>query len=609
MGIKIKNLQTGEFEKFNIPALKGEKGEPGEIEPSEKVDYIGKQHSKLRDTMNANVDYIIKTAIGEFNYLDYEGQYITATDTIEGRSKSAILKGQTLVNVDSYYDKTYFNQSNIDSISEDGYIQVSATGGYRNVYTYISSLIKPSTQYLFIIEIKENTLDGSFFILTDGNPSSCFGGSFTQTITSKTTGLFKYKVTTINDLTNCQLCLRNFVDSSATSGKIVFRTMLIEYQEGMENLDIPFFRGMQSVKMPVLTTTGKNLFDGEFTKINGLYGVYSINDGTHTYSLTDNDTSVDLSNTSFGDWDGKNKNTINWASKHNDIYATKRTIVNRHLVFYPNNEETFNKIKQRFNIQIEQGSIATSYEPHKSNILTCNEEVELRSVDNVQDEMDCLTGEVVERVAEVIFDGSDDENWELLDSPLDNNISFKILLAVPTSSYAKCISNKFNDIGSSMANKTIDGISISNSGKYFCLKISVELVNSIDSLKSYLSQNPLTVQYQLATKSIKTVDLSDNHVYSYEGTTHYTCSSEDGSLVPTLSVKIPTDTQLTIKEQKATTQTLLIKNMDLQQSIKEVQAMNLAFNTALYNSFNSIREEVEDIKKHVSTNENLEGSF
>ena len=99
MGIKIKNLQTGEFEKFNIPALKGEKGEPGEIEPSEKVDYIGKQHSKLRDTMNANVDYIIKTAIGEFNYLDYEGQHITATNSIEGHARSAILKGQTLVNL------------------------------------------------------------------------------------------------------------------------------------------------------------------------------------------------------------------------------------------------------------------------------------------------------------------------------------------------------------------------------------------------------------------------------------------------------------------------------------------------------------------------------
>ena len=114
MGIKIKNLQTGEFEKFNIPALKGEKGEPGEIEPSEKVDYIGKQHSKLRDTMNANVDYIIKTAIGEFNYLDYEGQHITATNSIEGHARSAILSGQTLVNLVANPTHTFTQTSTIN---------------------------------------------------------------------------------------------------------------------------------------------------------------------------------------------------------------------------------------------------------------------------------------------------------------------------------------------------------------------------------------------------------------------------------------------------------------------------------------------------------------
>ena len=134
-------------------------------------------------------------------------------------------------------------------------------------------------------------------------------------------------------------------------------------------------------------------------------------------------------------------------------------------------------------------------------------------------------------------------------------------------------------------------------------------INTLELFKDYLSKNNLIITAERSQKSIKTVDLNDYHVYSYGSTTHYSCSSEEGSLVPTLSVKVPTDTQLTIQEQKATTQTLLIKNMDLQQSIKEVQAMNLAFNTALYNSFNSIREEVEDIKKHVSTNENLEGSF
>ena len=128
MGIKIKNLQTGEFEKFNIPALKGEKGEPGEIEPSEKVDYIGKQHSKLRDTMNANVDYIIKTAIGEFNYLDYEGQHITATNSLEGHAKSAILKGNTLINmakqkeIEMIFNDRYQHYTVINNVQPGGLI-------------------------------------------------------------------------------------------------------------------------------------------------------------------------------------------------------------------------------------------------------------------------------------------------------------------------------------------------------------------------------------------------------------------------------------------------------------------------------------------------------
>ena len=44
-----------------------------------------------------------------------------------------------------------------------------------------------------------------------------------------------------------------------TSGQITFgKPMLIEYQEGMENWDIPYFEGVQSVKMPVLSTS--NLF-------------------------------------------------------------------------------------------------------------------------------------------------------------------------------------------------------------------------------------------------------------------------------------------------------------------------------------------------------------
>ena len=152
MGIKIKNLQTGEFEKFNIPALKGEKGEPGEVEPSEKVDYIGKQHSKLRDTMNANVDYIIKTAIGEFNYLDYEGQHITATNSIEGHAKSAILKGNTLVNVLGY--KALKNSNEGASYTYDGKYLTNPNATDHSPWNNmksVSNLIKPNTNYFVML--------------------------------------------------------------------------------------------------------------------------------------------------------------------------------------------------------------------------------------------------------------------------------------------------------------------------------------------------------------------------------------------------------------------------------------------------------------------------
>ena len=99
MGFKIKNSLTGEFEKLPILTLKGEKGETGGVEEYNKVDYMGNKYETLKQANDANVEYAVKTAIGEFNYLDYEGQQITATNTLEGHSKSAILKGQTMVNL------------------------------------------------------------------------------------------------------------------------------------------------------------------------------------------------------------------------------------------------------------------------------------------------------------------------------------------------------------------------------------------------------------------------------------------------------------------------------------------------------------------------------
>ena len=73
----------------------------------------------------------------------------------------------------------------------------------------------------------------------------------------------------------------------------------------------------------------------------------------------------------------------------------------------------------------------------------------------------------------------------------------------------------------------------------------------------------------LQEEFVKTVDLSDNHVYSYKDTTHYACSSEEGSLVPTLSIDVPTNLPAVVTRQRVTIQELEKENVALKNEIEE----------------------------------------
>ena len=76
-------------------------------------------------------------------------------------------------------------------------------------------------------------------------------------------GRYQWLSTTKSELTD-EIFIALRCQNAFARGAIKIRDiMIIEYQDGMENWDIPYFEGMQSVKMPVLTTTGNNLFDGE----------------------------------------------------------------------------------------------------------------------------------------------------------------------------------------------------------------------------------------------------------------------------------------------------------------------------------------------------------
>ena len=83
-----------------------------------KVDYTGQEHKSLKESMDANVEF----TLGEVNRVHYEGQNITALDTIAGQAKNATLKGQTLVNL---LDRNNMSLESLEYTFVDGIFNIT----------------------------------------------------------------------------------------------------------------------------------------------------------------------------------------------------------------------------------------------------------------------------------------------------------------------------------------------------------------------------------------------------------------------------------------------------------------------------------------------------
>lgn len=509
-----------------------------------EFDYMGNNQNTVKKAIDSSIDWVL----GEVNTAHHEGQHITATDTIEGHAKSAILKGQTLVNsfITSYYQH----------------------GGVWGIIFFKSELMVKGKKYIIVLQnLPENcqwavtNYDGSVILL---NYTDQLRGVFTSSLNGfeDTFALHINDGETIRSLEELQ--------------KV--KPMLIEYQEGMENWDIPYFEGMTSVKMPVLTTTGKNLLDVNGLKQENAYidntdGNIKSSNGHIAFldyiAIPNNGNILFFNNSAYSGVYLKlafydiNKTYISGVTLNTgDIKAS-----------IPSNAKycrvsAFNHANG-FDLQLEVGDVKTSYEPFKSNILSTSEDVVLRGIGNVEDELNLLTGEVTQRIGEIVLDGDEIfQTWitgtqtadgmfgiyfkdENIDSG-ENGNGLIICDKLPIS-YRSNLENTTN-------NSVIKG------NGYIGITMNA---NSHNEVKEWLSQNPITVQYRLRTESIKTVDLSDNHVYSYEGTTHYDCSSAEGSLVPTLSIDVPTNLPAVVTRQRATIQELEKENVALKNEIEE----------------------------------------
>ena len=162
-------------------------------------------------------------------------------------------------------------------------------------------------------------------------------------------------------------------------------------------------------------------------------------------------------------------------------------------------------------IQIEEGSSATSYESYKEKITNIYLDEPLRNIGDYVDYIDYANGKVVRNVGETIFKGN--ENWNKFSS----TNKYYVLNGLPTIYKPKILvlSNRFfgrlSGSGKQMKDDKytyIDGdIWLQSVEDYPRLYIYKDGITTVQNLKTWLSNNNITVVYPLNKPKEETIDL------------------------------------------------------------------------------------------------------
>ena len=349
------------------------------------------------------------------------------------------------------------------------------------------------------------------------------------------------------------------IKSAILSGSTKYRD--IDTGDILDTFDETKNLELVSVKMPGLTTTGKNIIDGQFKPgmLNGnitTFPWFIDGDlGSATRAYLDNPLNLisgkkytvscinpnyifavhekELGSTTL-------KNDSGWIiNKPYTFTATNNCYA---LYVRKNNDsviKTQDELKEIYNsIMIEEGETATSYEPHQSNILTVNEPVELRGIGEVQDTLDCLTGELTQRIGEIVLNGSED--WQL---NIDIGTFRRFTLPISDLKYD---TNKYviDNIPYDSSDEPNFHYKIDGRGKilFVYLEKAKLISDSVKGCKDYFSKRNSVLRYELATPTIKTVDLTiknqDNKIiqslHTHPSTTHINLSSD--GLIPNAEI-------------------------------------------------------------------------
>ena len=475
-------------------------------------------------------------------------------EVVDGVSKSAILSGCTKwANANGDVFDTFFNPITEFNF-ENGYLLTDGTLTYDGGHF--------ATQFIDVTNFDgiEIGKDGTYY------GKLCFYDSdknFISWVSKEgTTGIVK--VTSIPS--NAK-----YIRYSATT-----KNIFIKDNEGRD-LSLPL--SLVSVKMPVLTTVGKNLFElpQSDKMLKGSIGKYIKLNLKPNTNYTYNSILDKKGNTAEFDFYGWISNDTNsnftgyevfhW--KLNKTFSKTFNTGNDEWYFHVYGEQKGDDYRNYLiNFQLEQGSTATSYEPYKSNILHTPEDLELRGIGDIKDELNVMTGELTQKFAmwRITAEGSHwSRNVDFIPADGYSGFNFKISSEftnefLPKLGGLRISCTPFgNWAGHGSANEGID-FHPNGNGK-FVIESSKVPVGDLEALRAWLRDNPVYICYELATPTIKTVDLSildqnggtQENLHSFANGHLQVSSEAENSLLPSVQYEIPTKNSYHMDLMKANT--------------------------------------------------------
>lgn len=220
----------------------------------------------------------------------------------------------------------------------------------------------------------------------------------------------------------------------------------------------------------------------------------------------------------------KNKQLLNY-------HYNKRMLTSSKTHYVAFKYHSADNISGKF--QFEEGSVATTYiEPkqHKAEILL---DEPLRSLPNgVCDEI--IGNQLIRKVGSLFINGSEDENWRIGVGSEKFTVTsiFFIDNKLPNGWYAR---NKICNILPTTCNSywlDIESYCNSDAGTRLCIKIDKTRLstNDVSGLKQWLSENPVTILYELAEPIIEELPNSIA-LQCFDDTTMYI----ENSITPTVT--------------------------------------------------------------------------